>query len=103
MAETSGGLTASALRKLKLSRETPVDAVLRELEKMGLTQPKPATNIKKFFADCEKADRALGLDFTRTDVFRERLLKAFPGMTLRKSDLLKGRYTTPQEIAALAP
>jgi hypothetical protein len=24
-------------------------------------------------------------------------------MTLRKSDLLKGRYTTPQEIAALAP
>jgi len=84
-------------------KATSVDAVLRELETMGLSQPKPATNIKKFFADCEKADRKLGLDFTRTDVFRERLLKAFPGMTLRKSDLLKGRYTTPQEIAALAP
>ena len=78
----------------------PLEVVLRELETMGLSQPKPSANIKKFFADCEKADRGLGLDFTRTDVFRERLLEEFPGAALRKSDLLNGRYATVQELAA---
>jgi hypothetical protein len=82
-------------------KETPIDVVLRELGTMGLSHPNAGARIRKFFADCEKADRALGLDFTRTDVFRERLLKPFPNAALRKDDLLKGRYATAQEIAAL--
>ncbi|HEY5895712.1 MAG TPA: hypothetical protein VIT91_21035, partial [Chthoniobacterales bacterium] len=75
--------------------------VLRELEIMGLNTPDPSTNIKKFFAECEKMDRDLGLDFTRTDAFLERCLKTFDGVTLGKSDLIKGRYATVQEIADL--
>lgn len=95
----AGGKKSAA----RLTRpETPIGSVLRELESMGLNAPKPSTNVKKFFAETEKFDRDLGLDFTRTDAFLEHFLKAFDGAALGKSDLIKGRYATAGDIAGLA-
>ena len=97
-----GGKKIPPGRTPEATPATSIAFVLRELEIMGINQPKPTTVIKKFFAECEKIDRELGLDFTRTDLFRERFLKAFDGVALGKSDLLKGGYATAQEIADLA-
>ncbi len=83
------------------SAEARLGFVLGQLETMGLKEPTPTTDLKKFFADRERQDRDYGLDFTRTDVFRERLLKEFAGVALAKSDLLKGRYANAQAIADL--
>lgn len=95
-----GGTKAKA--PAKRSAAAPIDFVLRELEIMGLNKPTAATIVKKFFAECERIDGDLGLDFTRTDAFVERFLEAFDGVALGKSDLIKGRYNTAQDIADLA-
>ncbi|HEY5893463.1 MAG TPA: caspase family protein [Chthoniobacterales bacterium] len=80
---------------------TPIEFVLRELDIMGLNEPKPSTNTQSFFAEFEKQDRELGLDFTRADAFVDHFCKAFEGVELRKNDLIKGRYATVQSIVDL--
>ena len=82
------------------AQETPLAFVLRELEINGLSNPQPATNIKKFFAEMEKIDSQLGSP-SRTAVFRELYNAAFD-LRISFADLIKGRYPTPSDLAAVA-
>jgi metacaspase-1 len=96
---------AAAATKAKgaaAKRQAPIDFVLKQLVGMGLTDAKATTSIRKFFAQVEKADQQLGLEVSRTALFAEKLRKAYPRAKLTVSDLLKGKYLTPQAIADLA-
>ncbi len=88
--------------KKKQAAETPIQFVLRELEIMGMLNSTPGTDVSAWFSECEKIDGDLGLPLTRTDLFLRRFLKAHDGVLLGKSELLQGKYKTPQVIANLA-
>ncbi len=83
-------------------RKSALDIVIDLLQSMRFPDPKGTSNITTWFKECEKIDKKLALPHTRTDVFLAEYFEAFHGVALGKSELLKGRFKTPQDLANLA-
>ncbi len=88
----------SAKTRRSGGKEGVTDYLRAKLKEMGLAPVTPKEKLAKFFQACEKADEKLGLDFTRSDAFCREWNKRFPGATLTKNDLLKGRFATVEAL-----
>lgn len=94
--------TKKTAKRARARKGKAVDVVIDLLESMRYPDPQADSNIRTWFKECEKIDKALALPITRTDVFLSEFFSAFPGVALGKSELLAGAFKTPQRLADLA-
>lgn len=91
-----------AAKRTRAPKGKAVDIVIDLLKSMRFDNPRANSDISKWFKECERIDKELALPHTRTDVFLAEYFAAFHGVALGKSELLKGKYPTPQHLANLA-
>jgi metacaspase-1 len=93
---------AKGAKRARPARGRPLDIVMDLLGAMRHPDPQADSNIRTWFKECEKIDRALALPMTRTDVFLSGFSAAFHGLSPGKDELLAGTYKSPRQLAELA-
>jgi hypothetical protein len=84
-------------------KTTPLASILALLKNFGMSTPAAGSDLRAWAKEVEKQDAKLGLPATRADAFVAECFRAFPQLPLEKSDLLKGKVRTPQDLVNLFP